>query len=213
MSVVPPSFRDATGDPAALATICSQVAEHGYAVVPAFMSQAAVGALAAECKRRDSQGEFAPAGVGRGERRVLRRTVRGDRILWLDEVDAAPSERPLRRAFDDLRAALNASLFLGLFDLEAHYAIYPPGASYARHRDRFDDERGPERVLSCVLYLNPRWTPADGGALRLHLDDAVRDVLPAAGTLVAFLSARFEHEVLPATRERMAVSGWFRRRA
>ena len=32
------------------------------------------------------------------------------------------------------------------------------------------------------------------------------------GRLVAFLSDRFEHEVLPATRERMSFTGWFRRR-
>ena len=35
---------------------------------------------------------------------------------------------------------------------------------------------------------------------------------PAGGTLVAFLSDRVEHEVLPARRDRIAVSGWFRRR-
>ena len=32
------------------------------------------------------------------------------------------------------------------------------------------------------------------------------------GTLVAFLSSQFEHEVLPATRERCSLTGWFRRR-
>ena len=40
----------------------------------------------------------------------------------------------------------------------------------------------------------------------------LRDVLPVAGTLVCFLSDRFDHEVLPATRERLALTGWFRRR-
>jgi len=29
---------------------------------------------------------------------------------------------------------------------------------------------------------------------------------------VCFLSERFEHEVLPAKRERVALTGWFRRR-
>jgi SM-20-related protein len=50
-------------------------------------------------------------------------------------------------------------------------------------------------------------------ALRLHLaDGATRDVLPVGGTLVAFLAADFEHEVLPATRQRLALARWFRRR-
>jgi SM-20-related protein len=43
-------------------------------------------------------------------------------------------------------------------------------------------------------------------------DGATRDVLPEGGTLVAFLADRFPHEVLPATRERLAFTGWYRRR-
>jgi SM-20-related protein len=44
-------------------------------------------------------------------------------------------------------------------------------------------------------------------------DTETLDVLPEGGTLVAFLSERFQHEVLPARRERLALTGWFRRRA
>jgi SM-20-related protein len=36
-------------------------------------------------------------------------------------------------------------------------------------------------------------------------------VLPEGGTLVCFLSDRFHHEVLPARRERLSVTGWFTR--
>jgi SM-20-related protein len=38
------------------------------------------------------------------------------------------------------------------------------------------------------------------------------DVLPQGGRLLTFLSERFEHEVLPAHRERISLTGWFRRR-
>jgi SM-20-related protein len=111
-----------------------------------------------------------------------------------------------------LRLALNAGLFLGLFTFEGHYAIYPRGAFYRRHRDRFRDDDA--RVLSCVLYLNQDWTANDGGCLRIHIDDGEQcDVLPVGGTLVCFRSECFEHEVLPATRDRLALTGWFRRRA
>jgi SM-20-related protein len=97
-------------------------------------------------------------------------------------------------------------------DFEGHYAIYPPGARYERHRDRFRDDDA--RVLSCVLYLNDAWHASDGGALRLYLPhDETLDVLPEAGTFVAFLSAELDHEVRPASRERAAITGWFRRRA
>ena len=64
-----------------------------------------------------------------------------------------------------------------------------------------------------MLYLNESWSAGDGGALRLHLPAGQQDVLPRAGTLVAFLSGRFEHEVLPARRERLSLTGWFTRRA
>jgi SM-20-related protein len=63
-----------------------------------------------------------------------------------------------------------------------------------------------------VLYLNEGWRAEDGGALRLYLPDGPHDVSPCAPTLVAFLSERFEHEVLPARRERLSLTGWFGRR-
>ena len=63
------------------------------------------------------------------------------------------------------------------------------------------------------MYLNDGWQAEDGGQLRLYLADGqVRDVLPEAGTLVVFLSADIPHEVLPASRDRLSLTGWFRRR-
>jgi SM-20-related protein len=71
-------------------------------------------------------------------------------------------------------------------------------------------------VLSIALYLNADWRAEDGGALRLYLEAAGRapyaDIAPVGGTLVAFRSERFPHAVLPARRERLSLTGWFRRR-
>jgi SM-20-related protein len=106
---------------------------------------------------------------------------------------------------------LNRELMLGLVECESHYAVYPPGAGYTRHLDRLRDSDA--RVVSAVFYLNEAWRAADGGALRLYLaDGSSRDILPHAGTLLLFLSAQFEHEVLPATRERMSIACWMRQR-
>ena len=183
----------------------------GYTIVPAFVSPATVAALRARADALDAAGELRAAGVGRGAQRVVDAGARGDRIRWIDPREDDSAEQALHAALDAVRLGVNRALALGLFDVELHYALYPPGARYAPHVDRFRDDDA--RVLSCVLYLNDAWTQADGGALRLHLArDATIDVLPVAGTLVTFLSARFLHEVLPARRTRYSVTGWFRRR-
>ena len=196
----------------ALGSACEALVAGRYAIVPAFLPSRAVAALAEEARRRDVAGDFRPARVGRGEQREERADVRGDRTLWLDEWAPAPAEAPLWAALKSLRVAVNEATMLGLFAFEGHYAIYPPGAFYRRHRDRFRDDDA--RALSCVLYLNDGWTPEDGGALRIHVDSgAARDILPVGGTLVCFPSERYEHEVLPAKRERLSVTGWFLRRS
>ena len=97
-------------------------------------------------------------------------------------------------------------------DVEAHFAHYPPGARYVRHRDRFRDDD--HRVVSLVVYLNADWdAPRNGGELRLY-DTAgnAHDVAPLGGRAACFLSADIEHEVLPATRDRLSVAAWLRRR-
>jgi SM-20-related protein len=171
-----------------------------------------IGALAADLRHRDGAGLLRTAGTGRGNDRSIETSVRGDRIAWIEDDDRAPALEPLRALLASLRCTLNQSCWLGLVDAEMHYALYPPGAHYARHRDCFADDDS--RVVSFVLYLNANWHADDGGALRCHAEDGTSyDVLPHAGTLVTFLSAELEHEVLPARRDRIAVTGWLRRRA
>ena len=194
-----------------VADACAALAADGITVVPDFLPAPVSLALAEEARRRDAVGDFSAAGIGRGASRLERSAIRGDRTLWLDTQVSTPAERALTLALERLRIALNEATFIGLFSFEGHYALYPPGALYRRHLDRFRDDDA--RLLSCVLYLNETWTAADGGALRLYSPgEEPRDVLPVGGTLVCFLADRHEHEVLPARRERLAIAGWFRRR-
>ena len=71
-------------------------------------------------------------------------------------------------------------------------------------------------MLSWALYLNDDWRAEEGGALRLYTQGQARpsclEFPPRGGRLMVFLSERFEHEVLPAKRERLSITGWFRRR-
>lgn len=192
-----------------LDTMADALGARGWIVVPYFFAAAEVAALAADCRALDAAATLTPAATGReaGRRQA---GLRGDRTRWFESDALSPSQAAYWQAMDALRRGLNQRLLLGLESLEAHYALYPPGAGYARHRDRFRDDDA--RVLSSVCYLNEDWRPADGGVLRLHLADGVHDVAPQGGTLALFLSAEIEHEVLPAQRERLSIAGWFRRR-
>ena len=191
--------------------IVDALAGPGWCVVPGFLSGPETAALARECRQAHDQGGFHRAGVGRGQAEV-RSEIRGDEVRWVDEHQAGPALEAVLARLESLRQAVNRSLFLGLFDLELHFAVYPPGAGYGRHLDRFrDDDR---RSLTTILYLNQDWTAEDGGLLRFWPEADARpiDLLPAGGTLVTFLSDQFWHEVLPARRERLSLTGWFRRR-
>jgi SM-20-related protein len=179
-------------------------------VAPGFLDGAHWRALAALVRARDAAGEFRPAAVGAGAARAVRADVRGDRIQWV-YAPAPGVEQSLFMQLEELRLGLNAALMLGLLDVECHYAIYGAGARYVRHLDR--SPAGAERAVSLVVYLNEDWGADDGGALRLYADDGAHEITPAGGTLVLFLSERFEHEVLPAQRARLSLTGWFRRRA
>ncbi|CDF86891.1 2OG-Fe(II) oxygenase [Pseudomonas knackmussii B13] len=200
-----------TPDSPLLQHLVDDIAEQGWSMQSVFLPSDLTGALAAECRARSEAGELAAASVGRGAGQAVREGIRGDHIQWLEPGQSAACDRYLE-LMDCLRQALNRGLYLGLEDFECHFALYPPGAFYQKHLDRFrDDDR---RTVSAVLYLNDDWQPQDAGELRLYLPDgAEREVPPLGGSLVLFLSSDFPHEVLPANRERLSLTGWFRRRA
>jgi SM-20-related protein len=194
--------------------VADALVEDGWARLPEFLPDATWRALADEVRARHADGRLHAAGIGTGDCRRLASDVRGDHIHWLDPTSAGVAEQDALARLDDLRLTLNRELQLGMFEFEGHFARYPPGAGYRFHQDQ---HRGTDaRVLSCVLYLNSDWKAEDEGQLRLYLDPIggeYRDVLPEGGTLVCFLSDRFWHEVLPARRERLSLTGWFRHRS
>jgi len=164
--------------------------------------------LAAEAVMLQQRGALQAARVGHGSSRHENLQVRGDSTLWLDDPACSAGQLLLQR-LETLAEALRESLRLPIRSVEAHYAHYPAGASYARHRDRFRDSGS--RLVSWVGYLNADWHIDDGGQLRIHFDDGSSgDVLPALGASACFLS-ELEHEVLPARRDRYSIAAWFRR--
>jgi SM-20-related protein len=162
------------------------------------------------CQSLHDAGVLRPARIGRGPQERLAPDVRGDFIAWLSEPEL-DAEQLLLARLEQLRVALNRGLMAGLEDFQGHFAVYPPGAAYARHTDRL---AGTDvRAISLALYLNDGWTAEDGGFLRIYTGGGgFEDVLPAGGRLVAFQSERFEHEVVASRRERLSFTGWYRRR-
>ena len=194
--------------------IVQALANPGLAIIDDFLPPALVAELAAEARGLWTRGGFQDAGIGQGENFQHNATIRTDRIRWLNPAAATPAQLSFLATLEGLRLAINRALFLGLFEFEGHLALYPAGAYYRKHLDQFRDSD--QRIVTLILYLNAAWREADGGHLRLYTDpsDEVRQelVLPIAGRLVCFLSDRFPHEVLPARRERLSLTGWFRKR-
>lgn len=198
-------------DTATLQELVQSLAERDWAVHEGFLDVARVAALHAEATVLRDSGSFRAAGIGHGA--MHHPEVRGDELAWITKEQAPRAWALSQQELEILRSALNAHTYLGLHELEAHYTVYPPGAFYARHLDRFREDN--RRVISLVLYLNEGWDAEDGGELRLYppaAADACVTVTPRGGTLVCFLSERVPHEVLPARRARYSLTGWFRRR-
>lgn len=193
------------------APLVDALATHGWCATPHFIDSTLCHALRAEGQQLLAARAMRAARIGRDDSLQHREDVRGDLIAWLDPAALSPAQRVYNQRLEDLRRAVNATLFLGAFDIELHFACYPPGARYQKHMDRHRDTQ--MRLLSCILYLNEEWNENDGGQLRLYLPDAeTRDITPRGGTLVTFLSDQFPHEVLPARRERWSITGWMRAR-
>ncbi len=187
-------------------SIADDLAEHGYAVADQFLSQSEVNAILALDEFRNGLAEFKKAGIGKQQDRQINEAIRGDYIKWLDKNSApAPAKLYLDR-LSKLVEYLNQSLFLSLKDYEVHLTIYPAGSYYKRHLDQF--KKDDHRKLSVICYLNNDWTEANGGQLRVFLPDGEKEFLPIAGRLICFRSDQIEHEVRPANRERLSLTGW-----
>lgn len=198
----------------ALDAVCHGLAKTGWVVTHDFLTPAECQTLSRESRELWEGGRFRRAGVGHGETLRVRDEIRTDHVHWLDAATLTQGQRRYFERLEQLRQAINSHLYLGLFDFEGHFAVYPPGSFYKRHSDQF---RGVEqRTVTCVYYLNEGWQEEDGGQLRVYVDDEGHechfDTLPSSGTLITFLSGEYEHEVLPSRRERMSITGWFRTR-
>lgn len=177
-----------------------------------FLDSSLCESLVADLKLRQKSGAMKQAGIGRGGGHIHAGDIRTDQTYWLS--GESPAQATCLALMNELRRQLNQTLYLGLDFYEAHYAAYQAGGFYKKHLDSFKGKRN--RIVSTVLYLTPGWQERDQGHLVLYdaidHDREIGRVLPRQGTLVCFLSEDIPHEVLPPTRERVSIAGWFRER-
>ncbi len=194
----------------AMEDVLDALAEKGYATIPAFLPDKLRQALYSEATAHYQAHSMHPASIGQGQDNQVDTQIRGDSIFWLD--GRSPAQCALLEQMAEYRQALNRAFYLGINNYEAHFALYPPGRYYRTHWDNFRG-RG-NRIVTTVLYLNPRWEKEWGGELVLYDEDeqTVRDtIVPQPGLLVTFMSAQIPHEVRPTTQPRVSIAGWMRR--
>lgn len=196
-------FRDKTA-------IIEALASQGWIVIPNFLKANQILQLREQALSHYVAGEFKQASIGQGNTKTIQTEIRRDAVLWLEEHTTGVAGEFLAW-LTELRTELNRELFLSLVEAELHFALYPAGGFYRKHIDNFRGSSA--RLVTVILYLNPNWQPEQGGQLKMYLDNKTLEVAPKAGTLVLFLSERFEHEVLPTEQERLSLTGWLRRRS
>ena len=192
--------------------ILNDLEQQGWSVQENFFSTELIQQLNETLSSFRQQGFLNQAGIGRKDGFHIEQSIRSDTICWFDTNNLNESQKNYLSITQQLQDAINQHFYLGLFELEVHFALYAPNAFYKRHLDQHKNQD--TRVVTLITYLNENWNKEDGGELQLYLKDGQTvSVLPNAGTVVCFLSAEYEHEVLPAKRERASLTGWFRKRS
>lgn len=193
--------------------IVEGLVDQDFAIADHFLDAAEIQLLTQELERQQTSGHFKAAGIGQKQDYQQDKSIRGDQIRWIERENLAPSCHFFLDRVEDLINFLNRTCYLGIRASELHFAVYPVGSFYKRHLDVFQKTR--MRKISVVCYLNHNWQVEYGGQLRLYLAnqngvETTKDILPQAGRLVCFKSEVLEHEVLPANRERLSITGWLK---
>jgi SM-20-related protein len=189
--------------------IIQDLLQSGYAVVEDFLSPPEVVLSNQEIASIQQNHELSAAGLASHERVD---SIRGDWTYWWELEKLTPHQEQIFQKLEQIKTKLNEALFLGLWDFEGHYAVYPPGTFYKKHVDRLQhDDR---RKLSVVIFFNQNWNlDRDGGGLEIESPSGdLVCIAPEAGKMVCFLSDQIPHQVLKTNRERKSFAGWFRTR-
>ncbi|WP_442591332.1 2OG-Fe(II) oxygenase [Pedobacter sp. AW31-3R] len=151
---------------------------------------------------------FLSAGTGNDTTVAHNKSVRSDRIYWLDRKHNDPWENDFFDLMDKFVSHLNSTCYTGITGYEFHYALYEKGSFYKKHLDQFRNNES--RKYSMITYLNTDWQQEDGGELCVYHKDSSQHISPLNGKSVFFKSSELEHEVLVANKPRRSITGWLK---
>jgi SM-20-related protein len=183
--------------------------DNNIGIDAAFMSESLSKGLHENILQLQKDDLMTAAGIGNLDVKDANQKMRGDQIYWMDKSHDNIFEQEFLQLAEDFIERLNSTCYTGINDYEFHYAVYPEGSFYKRHRDQFKNDSN--RKYSLINYLNLNWIEDDGGQLLVYQNEATQKILPHSQTAVFFKSDEIEHEVTKANRQRMSITGWLKR--
>jgi len=180
--------------------ILDDLDQHGFTIIDHAYSAEYGLQLVAECTLNLNR--FREAAIQNG----VISNIRSDHILWINE-ELTIAQQHID-ALKQLSQILNYSFYLGIQDVEAHFACYNAGEFNALHRDNPQGKNG--RMISTVYYLHQEWQDDWGGKLHLQDKNNVWHTIDPQPNRIAMFQSDLLHEVLEAKHQRLSITAWLR---
>lgn len=190
-------------------TLINSYIDNNIGIAENFLSDQLSSGLRDNLRKLFSTKQMKLAGTGNAALIVQDKTVRSDRIFWLDRNHNDVFENAFFDAMDSFVAELNSTCYSGITGYEFHYTMYDVDSFYAKHIDQF--RNNDSRQFSMVFYLNPDWADGDGGELCVYHNTVQQKVTPLNGRVVFFKSNQLPHEVLVTNKPRLSITGWLKK--
>ena len=174
--------------------------QQGFSIIDHAYPADYINALVEECT--SNLDHFREAGIQNG----VVSNIRSDHILWIDE-----KLEEAQRHINTLHALIdqfNRAFYLGIKEVEAHFACYNAGEFYALHRDNPQGKNG--RIISSVFYLHDQWQDEWGGELRLQDKNDQWHVIQPQPNRIALFQSDLLHEVMLSKQQRLSITAWLR---
>ena len=173
-----------------------------------FLSETLASKLKGNLLNLLSHNQMQTAGIGNKTDLIHNKSIRSDKIYWLDPKHQDEHEDSFFELMDRFIDYLNRTCYTGITGYEFHYALYEKGTLYKKHLDQFVNNKG--RAFTMIMYLNVDWKLGDGGELCIHHSNHQQKITPLNGKCVFFKSSELLHEVLLSHQPRLSITGWLK---